>query len=112
VLWLFLYLSCTGSCTLGFLYSPNDLFNHTIYTAIRMFIVCTMYFMFSSQLLQLQQCQDRMLELEKDLENPYDEERVRYLEGKDLPPAEMHEKIEDVSNYGMNCLFVFHVSLV
>jgi len=71
-----------------------------------------MYFMFSSQLLQLQQCQDRMLELEKDLENPYDEERVRYLEGKDLPPAEMHEKIEDVSHYGMNCLFVFHVSLV
>ena len=37
-----------------------------------------------------------MLELEKDLENPYDEKRVRYLEGKDLPPAEMHEKIEDV----------------
>ncbi|KAL4226619.1 hypothetical protein ACF0H5_014602 [Mactra antiquata] len=46
--------------------------------------------------IQLQQCQDRMLELEKDLENPYDEKRVRYLEGKDLPPAEMHEKIEDL----------------
>lgn len=54
---------------------------------ICLFVVC----------LQLQQCQDRMLELEKDLENPYDEKRVRYLEGKDLPPAEMHEKIEDVS---------------
>ncbi|WAR25693.1 CC146-like protein [Mya arenaria] len=46
--------------------------------------------------IQLQQCQDRMLELEKQLENPYDESRVRYLEGKDLPPAEMHEKIEDL----------------
>lgn len=38
-----------------------------------------------------------MLELEKHLENPNDESRVRYLQGKDLPPAEMHEKIEDVS---------------
>ena len=47
--------------------------------------------------LQLQQCQDLMLELEKQLENPYDEKRVRYLDGKDLPPAELHEKIEDVS---------------
>jgi len=46
--------------------------------------------------IQLQQCQDLMLELEKELENPYDEKRVRYLEGKDLPPAEMHEKIEDL----------------
>lgn len=46
--------------------------------------------------IQLQQCQDRMLELEKQLENPYDEKRVRYLEGKDPAPAEMHEKIEDL----------------
>ena len=38
-----------------------------------------------------------MLELEKELENPYDEKRVRYLSGKDPLPAEMHEKIEDVS---------------
>jgi hypothetical protein len=45
---------------------------------------------------QLQQCQDRLLEFEKDLENPYDEKHVRYLESKDLPPAEIHEKIEDV----------------
>ncbi|KAL3853073.1 hypothetical protein ACJMK2_016653 [Sinanodonta woodiana] len=46
--------------------------------------------------IQLQDCQDRMLELEKELENPYDESRVRYLEGKDPPPAELHEKIEDL----------------
>lgn len=46
--------------------------------------------------IQLQQCQDRMLELEKQLEDPYDESRVRYLEGKDLPPAKLQDKIEDV----------------
>ena len=40
-----------------------------------------------------------MLELEKELENPNDEKRVRFLQGKDLPPTEMHEKIEDVSLY-------------
>ncbi|KAK3102624.1 hypothetical protein FSP39_012745 [Pinctada imbricata] len=37
-----------------------------------------------------------MLELEKELENPYDEKRVRYLEGKDPPPAELQNKIEDL----------------
>lgn len=37
-----------------------------------------------------------MLELEKDLENPYDESRVRFLEGKDLTPAELQDKIEEV----------------
>ena len=47
--------------------------------------------------IQLQQCQDRMLELEKHLEDPYDESRVRYLEGKDLPPAQLQDKVEDVS---------------
>lgn len=46
--------------------------------------------------IQLQQCQDRMLELEKQLEDPYDESRVRYLEGQDLPPAKLQDKIEDV----------------
>lgn len=46
--------------------------------------------------IQLQQCQDRMLELEKQLEDPYDESRVRYLEGKDLPPAKLQDKIEDL----------------
>ena len=37
-----------------------------------------------------------MLELEKDLENPYDESRVRFLEGKDPSPAEIHTKVEEV----------------
>ena len=46
---------------------------------------------------QLLACQNRMLELEKEIENPYDEKRVRYLEGKDPPPADLHEKVEDVS---------------
>ncbi|XP_041349849.1 coiled-coil domain-containing protein 146-like [Gigantopelta aegis] len=46
--------------------------------------------------IQLQQCQDRMLELEKDLENPYDETRVRYLEGKDPTPAEILTKVEEL----------------
>ncbi|XP_046573953.1 LOW QUALITY PROTEIN: coiled-coil domain-containing protein 146-like [Haliotis rubra] len=46
--------------------------------------------------IQLQQCQDRMLELEKDLENPYDETRVRYLEGHDPTPAEIQTKVEEL----------------
>lgn len=37
-----------------------------------------------------------MLELEKQLENPYDTSRVRYLEGKDLSPAELQNKMEEV----------------
>lgn len=44
--------------------------------------------------IQLQHCQDRMLDLEKSLENPYDETRVRHLEGNDLPPADLQDKIE------------------
>ena len=44
-----------------------------------------------------------MLELEKQIENPYDEKRVRYLEGKDPPPADLHEKIEDVSSFTVYC---------
>jgi len=46
--------------------------------------------------IQLQQCQDRMLELEKDLENPYDETRVRYLSGKDPSPGEIQGKVEEL----------------
>ena len=52
----------------------------------------------SNVLFQLLACQNRMLELEKEIENPYDEKRVRYLEGKDPPPADLHEKVEDVSS--------------
>ncbi|XP_076468743.1 coiled-coil domain-containing protein 146-like [Babylonia areolata] len=46
--------------------------------------------------IQLQQCQDRMLELEKELENPYDEKRVRFLGGVDPSPAEIQTKVEDL----------------
>ena len=38
-----------------------------------------------------------MLELEKQLENPHDEARVRFLQGRDLTPADLHNKLEDVS---------------
>lgn len=55
--------------------------------------------------IQLQQCQDRMLELEKKLEDPYDESRVRYLEGKDLPPAKLQDKVEDVRRCLFYCRF-------
>ena len=37
-----------------------------------------------------------MLELEKHLENPMDPERVRFLEGNDLKPAQLHTKLEEV----------------
>ncbi|CAL1531513.1 unnamed protein product [Lymnaea stagnalis] len=46
--------------------------------------------------IQLEQCQDRMLELERALENPYDESRVRYLTGKDPTPGEIHGKVEEL----------------
>ncbi|XP_070559070.1 coiled-coil domain-containing protein 146-like [Ptychodera flava] len=46
--------------------------------------------------IQLAQCQDRMAELEKELENPYNKERVRLLEGRDLSPAELNNKIEEL----------------
>ncbi|XP_059175835.1 coiled-coil domain-containing protein 146-like [Physella acuta] len=48
--------------------------------------------------IQLQQCQDRMVELEKALENPYDESRVRYLTGKDPTPGEIHNKVEELES--------------
>ena len=48
-------------------------------------------------LFQLLACQNRMLELEKEVENPYNDKRARFLEGKDPPPADLHEKVEDVS---------------
>ena len=57
--------------------------------------------------IQLQQCQDRMLELEKELENPYDETRVRLLEGSDPSPAEIQTKVEDVS--ACRCLSLIHI---
>ncbi|XP_054752363.1 coiled-coil domain-containing protein 146-like [Lytechinus pictus] len=46
--------------------------------------------------IQLAQCQDRMNELEHQLENPHDEKRVRFLDGKDLSPQDLNNKIEDL----------------
>ncbi|XP_030856124.1 coiled-coil domain-containing protein 146 [Strongylocentrotus purpuratus] len=46
--------------------------------------------------IQLAQCQDRMNELEHQLENPHDEKRVRFLEGRDLNPQDLNIKIEDL----------------
>lgn len=46
--------------------------------------------------IQLLACQNRMLELEKEVENPYNDKRARFLEGKDPPPADLHEKVEDL----------------
>lgn len=37
-----------------------------------------------------------MLELEKQLEDPTDDTRVRFLEGKDMSPAELQNKLEEV----------------
>ena len=60
-----------------------------------------------------------MLELEKHLENPMDPERVRFLEGSDLKPADLHVKLEEVGGANMRdgacvhqvayglCAFVF-----
>lgn len=48
---------------------------------------------------QLEQCQERMVELFKELEDPKNVDRVRYLEGKDPTPTELHEKIEGVTHF-------------
>ena len=44
---------------------------------------------------QLAQCCDRQMELEKQIDNP-DKDRIRYIEGKDLGPVELQRKIDDV----------------
>ncbi|BFZ08931.1 hypothetical protein BsWGS_11970 [Bradybaena similaris] len=46
--------------------------------------------------IQLQQCQDLVVSLEKNLENPFDETRVRYLPGKDPTPLELQMKVEEL----------------
>ena len=38
-----------------------------------------------------------MMELEKMIQNPHDAERVRFLEGKDLIPADAQLKLEEVT---------------
>ncbi|KAG2460072.1 CC146 protein, partial [Polypterus senegalus] len=46
--------------------------------------------------IQLSQCQDRTLELEKTLEDPSKESRTRILEGKDMSPPQLTKKIEEL----------------
>lgn len=46
---------------------------------------------------QLSQCQDRMMELEKDLENPLEQSRVRFLEGQDMTPGQLQARLQQVS---------------
>lgn len=46
--------------------------------------------------IQLSQCQDRMMELEKAIQDPHDESRVRFLEGKDLTPSDLQCKLEEL----------------
>lgn len=59
--------------------------------------------------IQLSQCQDRMMEMEKELENPMDESRVRFLSGRDLTPTELHDKLEEVRVvcFSSVCNFIF-----
>jgi len=52
---------------------------------------------------QLAQCCDRQVELEKKIEKP-DSDRVRFVEGKDLGPAELQKKIDDVRTIRRRCL--------
>uniref|UniRef100_A0A8C7PN85 Coiled-coil domain-containing protein 146 n=1 Tax=Oncorhynchus mykiss TaxID=8022 RepID=A0A8C7PN85_ONCMY len=46
--------------------------------------------------IQLSECKERMLELEKALEDPGQENRARELEGNDPSPVELIQKIEQV----------------
>uniref|UniRef100_A0A0B6Y001 Cilia- and flagella-associated protein 58 central coiled coil domain-containing protein n=1 Tax=Arion vulgaris TaxID=1028688 RepID=A0A0B6Y001_9EUPU len=48
--------------------------------------------------IQLQQCQDLVVELEKNLEDPFDETRVRHLMGKDPTPLEIQTKVEELES--------------
>lgn len=45
---------------------------------------------------QLAQCQDRMMELEQEVENPNAKNRARLIEGKDPEPLELQKMIEKV----------------
>lgn len=46
--------------------------------------------------IQISQCQDRMLNMEKQLENPNDVTRVRFLDGKDPSPTDLQKKLEEL----------------
>lgn len=48
--------------------------------------------------IQMQACQDRLIELDSKTENANDPTRVRYLEGKDLPPDKMKDKLEELES--------------
>ncbi|XP_050405069.2 coiled-coil domain-containing protein 146 [Patella vulgata] len=46
--------------------------------------------------IELQKVQDHLLSLEKNLENPNNDKRVRYIDGNDPSPPEMQAKIEEL----------------
>ena len=46
--------------------------------------------------LQLSQCQDKMHEMEQQLEDPTQLERIRFLAGEDPTPAQLQGKLEQV----------------
>ena len=46
---------------------------------------------------QLSQCQDRMADLEKELEDPDRPGRIRLLDGNDPLPTELRDTVENVS---------------
>ena len=55
-------------------------------------------------MLQLSQCQDRQVELERQIEDPNNTDRVRFIEGKDPGPVEIRAKIDEVGNK-LECFF-------
>ncbi|CAD5119583.1 DgyrCDS8185 [Dimorphilus gyrociliatus] len=48
--------------------------------------------------IQMQACQDRLVDLDGRTENANDPTRVRFLEGKDLPPDKMKDKLEELES--------------
>jgi len=57
-----------------------------------------------------------MVELFKELEDPRNVDRVRYLEGKDPTPTELHEKTEGVNLFWIyrieNTMFMTAISCI
>ena len=49
-----------------------------------------------------------MMELEKAIQDPHDESRVRFLEGKDLTPSELQGKLEEVCFDVQNSDFIIN----
>lgn len=61
----------------------------------------------------METCQERLVELEKRLENPNDPSRVRFLHGTDDTPEEIMRKLEQVQNhfFHFSKIFLFSFQL-